>query len=54
MRWIKIPDPKTTRNKPATRINMERLAQDVKNYPDAYQYERVRAYQAAASQHSGH
>ncbi|SFN03770.1 IS630 transposase-related protein [Nitrosomonas communis] len=45
-RWIKTPDPKTTRNKPATRIDRERLAQDVKNYPDAYQYERVQAYQA--------
>ncbi|WP_425287008.1 hypothetical protein [Nitrosomonas communis] len=29
MRWIKIPDLKTTRNKPATKINMEMLAQDV-------------------------
>ncbi|SFJ07174.1 transposase [Nitrosomonas sp. Nm34] len=42
MRWIKTPDPKTTRNKPATKINMERLAQNVKNYPDAYQYERAK------------
>ncbi|TYP90180.1 transposase [Nitrosomonas communis] len=32
-RWIKTPDPKTTRNKPATKINMEMLAQDIKNYP---------------------
>ena len=32
MRWIKTPDPKTTRNKPATKIDMERLAQDIKNY----------------------
>ncbi|SDW80130.1 IS630 transposase-related protein [Nitrosomonas communis] len=37
MRWIKTPDPRTTRNKPATKIDMEMLAQDVKNYPDAYQ-----------------
>ncbi|AKH39052.1 MULTISPECIES: IS630 transposase-related protein [Nitrosomonas] len=42
MRWIKTPDPKTTRNKPATKINMEMLAQDIKNYPDAYQYERAK------------
>ena len=41
-RWIKTPDPKTTRNKPATKINMDMLAQDVKNYPDAYQYERAK------------
>ncbi|TYP69479.1 transposase [Nitrosomonas communis] len=42
MRWIKTPDPRTTRNKPATRINMEMLAQDIKNYPDAHQYERAK------------
>ncbi|SFM19287.1 transposase [Nitrosomonas communis] len=42
MRWIKTPGPKTTRNKPATKIDMEILAQDVKNYPDAYQYERAK------------
>ncbi|UVS63043.1 MULTISPECIES: IS630 transposase-related protein [Nitrosomonas] len=53
-RWIKTPDPKTTRNKPATKINLEILAQDVKNYPDAYQYERVRAYQASGSQQARH
>jgi transposase len=42
MRWIKTPDPKTTRNKPATKIDMKMLAQDVKHYPDAYQYERAK------------
>ena len=31
-RWLKIPDPRTTRNKPATRIDMEILAQDVKDH----------------------
>ena len=40
-RWIKTPDPKTTRNKPATKIDMEILAQDVKDHPYAYQYERA-------------
>ncbi|WP_392390558.1 IS630 transposase-related protein [Nitrosomonas communis] len=44
MRWIKTPDPRTTRNKPATKIDMEMLAQDVKNYPDAYQYERAKRF----------
>ena len=33
MRWIKSPDPKTTRNKPATKINMERLAQGKPSTP---------------------
>jgi transposase len=40
-RWIKKPVPKKGRNKPATKINMEALAQDVKFYPDSYQYERA-------------
>lgn len=41
-RWIKNPEPKLTRDKPATKIDMEVLAQDVQDYPDAYQYERAR------------
>ena len=41
-RWIKTPAPKTTRNKPATKIDMKALAQDVIDNPDAYQYERAR------------
>jgi transposase len=43
-RWIKNPDPKLTRNKPATKIDMEALARDVERYPDAYQYERARRF----------
>ena len=41
-RWIKNPEPQRTRNKPATKIDMEALARDVRDYPDAYQYERAR------------
>lgn len=41
VRWIKHPDPKRTRNKPATKIDMEGLARDVLEHPDAYQYERA-------------
>ena len=40
-RWVKNPDPKLTRNKPATKIDMQALARDVLEYPDAYQYERA-------------
>ena len=40
-RWIKNPDPKLTRNKPATKIDMDALAQDIIDNPDAYQYERA-------------
>lgn len=42
VRWLKSPDPKRTRNKPATRIDMQALARDVVEHPDAYQYERAR------------
>ena len=41
MRWTKKPAPQTTRNKPATKINMEGLKQDIETYPDAYTYERA-------------
>jgi transposase len=41
-RWINNPEPQLTRNKPATKIDMEALARDVLEYPDAYQYERAR------------
>jgi transposase len=39
-RWLNVIEPKLTRNKPATKIDMNALAKDVENYPDAYQYER--------------
>ena len=40
--WSKRLAPKRTRNKPATKIDMEALSRDVSTYPDAYQYERAR------------
>ena len=40
-RWLKQPEPKRTRDKPATKIDMKALADDVEVYPDAYQYERA-------------
>jgi len=42
VRWLKNPDPQRTRNKPATKIDMTALAQDILDHPDAYQYERAR------------
>jgi len=39
--WSKRIMPKVTRNKPATKIDMAALAEDVKKYPDAYVYERA-------------
>lgn len=40
-RWQKRLEPQKTRNRPATKINMEALKQDVETYPEAYQYERA-------------
>jgi hypothetical protein len=34
-------EPKVTRNKPAVKIKMEALEEDIKKYPDAYQRERA-------------
>lgn len=38
-RWKKRIEPKTKRNKPATKIDMEALRKGVKQHPDKYQYE---------------
>ena len=40
-RWSKPIEVRRTRDKPATKIDMEALKQDVEQYPDAYQYERA-------------
>ena len=40
-RWKNRLEPHTTRNKPATKIDMEALKKHVEDYPDAYQYERA-------------
>ena len=41
MRWGKCLEPKCTRSKPATKIDMKVLEEDVKIHPDGYQYERA-------------
>ena len=41
VRWSKRIEAQRTRHKPATKIDMEALKQDVEVYPDAYQYERA-------------
>ena len=40
-RWTKCLEPCRNRNKPAIRIDMELLVQDVSLYPDAYRHERA-------------
>jgi hypothetical protein len=44
LRWKKQLAPKLTRNKPATKIDMEALKKHVEDYPDAYQYERAQVF----------
>ena len=43
-RWQRRIAPKTTRNKPATKINMEALRRDVRKHPDKFQYERAKDF----------
>ena len=43
-RWLRKLEPKKTRNRPATKINMALLAQDVIDNPDAYLYERAERF----------
>ena len=40
-RWLVRIEPCLTRNKPAVKIDMEKLKQDVENEPDAFQRERA-------------
>jgi len=49
MRWLVELEPKKTRNKPATKINMDLLREDVANFPDSFQYERARRFGVSKS-----
>jgi transposase len=40
-RWSKKLEPTTKRNKPWTKLSIDKLQQDIETYPDAYQYERA-------------
>ena len=46
-RWQNNMEPCTTRNKPATKIDMEKLKEDVKKYPDDFQYERAERFKVS-------
>jgi transposase len=43
-RWQNRIEPKTKRDKPPTKIDMEALARDVKENPGLYQYERAKKF----------
>ena len=42
--WTKRIEEKKERNNLAVKINMEALKADIKNHPDAYQYERAKKF----------
>ena len=44
VRWSKKIEPKTHRNKPATKIDREALRRNVEEHPDAYQHERAKRF----------
>jgi transposase len=46
--WQRRLAPKIKRNKPATKIDMEKLKKDIKKRPDAYQYERAQLFGVTA------
>ena len=44
MRWVKNPEIKQKRNRPARVLDMEALKKDVERYPDAYLKERAERF----------
>lgn len=47
--WSNRIKPKTTRDKPATKIDMEKLAKDIRKYPDSFQHERAERFNMSTS-----
>lgn len=48
-RWTERIQPVLKRNKPATKLNMDELKQDIKKYPDAYLLERAKRLSVSKS-----
>ena len=48
-RWQNKLEPCLTRNKPATKIDMEALKKDVEQHPDDYQWERAKPFNVSQS-----
>src|SRR5579862_7694585 len=48
-RWQQRLEPCVTRHKPATKIDMDALAEDVKTHPDHYQSERAKKFDVTPS-----
>ena len=49
VRWNTRIEPKMTRIKPTSKIDMEALKRDLEEHPDAYQYERARTLNVSTS-----
>ena len=47
--WSKNLEPKRTRNRPPIKIDTDALLEDIKKYPDAYNYERANRLNVSAS-----
>ena len=47
--WSKNLEPKHGKNRPAIKIDGEALMEDVKKYPDAYNYERAQRLNVSTS-----
>lgn len=47
--WSKQVEPKRTKNRPELKIDREALIEDIKKYPDAYNYERARRFNVSTS-----
>ena len=41
IRWSKEPEPKRGKKRPWLKVDMHRLAQDLRDFPDAFQHERA-------------
>lgn len=48
-RWKHKPEPAKTRNKPATKIDMEALAKDLEENPDSFLHERAEKFSVSRS-----
>lgn len=48
-RWENNPEPAMTRNKPATKIDMEALAKDLEENPDSFLHERAAKFSVSKS-----
>lgn len=48
-RWQNRIDPKTKRNKPSTKVDMEALGKDIQDNPDHFQYERAKKFGVSQS-----